>query len=325
MARSRNALLFLIFTILLGMVAFSIAEDLNVMDSLYFTVITMTTVGFGDIVPSTPAGRILAVIIAPMGLVAVFGIGISMVEEQLRHLYLTGGARSMEKRLARLRDHFIVCGYGRLGSNVASDLENMKQEVVVIDKDAEKTRQIKRPYIIPLVGDALRDDTLRTAGISRARGLIATFSEDTNNVYVVLEARDLRQDLEIVSTASNQDAARRLYLAGATRVVSPNLVGAEMLAKSAVNPAVLQLMSRLTDPKGITGISQIVVSGGSKLDGVTLQALRQMGIEARVILIRNGDNTEFFPKEDSRIEKGSVIVVACNAEDLEVVEKAATG
>jgi len=323
--RLRGVIAFLAAVLAGGTISFVLAEGLSPLDALYFTVVTVTTVGFGDIAPTTALGKVLTLVLAPAGLVAVFGLGLSLIEDQVRSLILTGGVRPMERKLAAISGHFIVCGYGRLGSNVVKELRSMKKEVVVVDRDEHALRGVEDPGIIPVVGEALTEEVLQKAGIGRARALVTTFRDDTSNVYVVLEAREITQDIEIVSAASSREAARRLYLAGATRVVSPDLVGAEMLAKSAVNPAVLQLMSRLTDPRGLVeNLSQVVISEGSRLAGVTLDRLRSMGVSAKIVMIRDGDSVEFLPTGSSMIRGGSVLVAACPADQLEKLEELAS-
>ncbi len=196
--------------------------------------------------------------------------------------------------------------------------------VVVVDKDGQKLRELPDDFLY-VVGDALEDEILVRAGIHRARSLLSTFSDDTLNVYLVLEARDIRPDIDVVSTASGRESSRRLYLAGATRVVSPQVMGAEVLAKSAYNPSVYQLMSDMisgTTP-GET-ITQVLVGAGSPLAGSTLGKFKELKVRARVMLIRTGTSTTLSPAENTRLEPGAVLVVIGERSELEKLEQLAS-
>ncbi|MEW6243949.1 MAG: potassium channel protein [Bacillota bacterium] len=322
-SRVRRYVLLLVAVYAVAVTGYMLVEGLSLLDSLYFTVATMTTLGYGDIVPRSVAGRLLTIVLAPAGLVVVFGIGMSMVGDFFRLMYM-GVFETPTRRLHRVQNHFVVCGYGKVGSPLAAHLKKMGQQVVVIEMNEERAKCVVEDGHMVVVGDALKDSTLKRAGIDKARALITTFSEDTDNVYLILEALDLRKDLEVISTATNRVAARRLYLAGAKRVVSPNLVGAEMLAKSAVNPSVMQLMSELTDASEVEEkINQVPVADGSALVGKTLRDLSSLGLSVKVVLIKKGGYMRVSPGGDHQIEAGSVLVVAGTGPEIEKIERLA--
>ncbi|MEW6524094.1 MAG: NAD-binding protein [Bacillota bacterium] len=281
----------------------------------------MTTVGFGDIAPITAVGKIVTLVVAPAGLIAVFGLGLSVAEEHIGNL-LVGERRRMEREIASMKDHYIVCGHGTLGALVVAELRRFKQKVVVIESDAGRVESLTVPHV---VGNALEAAVLKRAGLERARAVLATFREDADNMYLILEVRGAAPGAEILTVASSREAARRMYLAGAKRVISPNLVGAELLAKSAVNPGVMQLVSDFTDQARVEQeITQVPVAEGSPLAGRRLRDLPALGLRVKVALIRSGERLEVAPAGDSLIPAGSVLVVAGNAADLAEAERLAT-
>lgn len=312
--------------VLLSAAGYSWLEGMSFFEALYLTVVTVTTVGYGDIAPETPGGRVLTLFLVPLGLVLVFGLGLSVFQEQLMDLVLRGGAGRLERTISNLRGHYIVCGYGRLGRGCAAALRRLGGTVVVVERDRQKVREAADKGMYFLVGDALEEEVLRRAGIERARAVISTFSDDTLNVYLTLEARDIRRDIEVISAAGGREASRRLYLAGATRVISPFSLGAELLAKSAVNPSILQMMSDVisTTTPG-ESISQLPVAEGSPLVGKELRELPAMGVQVRVMLVRQGGTTHLSPLGSFRIESGAVLAVVGESEELQKLERLAAG
>ncbi len=303
-----------------GTLGFAYLEDMSFFEAFYLLVISVTTVGYGDVHPVTEGGRVLALAIVPVGLLLVFGLGVSYVTDRLDDLVLRGGVGRLERKIGQLKNHFIVCGCGRLGREIATNLEKMGCPVVIIDRDRE--RLVEAGADLYLVGDALREEVLERAGIHRARAILTTFSQDTLNVYLVLEAREVAPEIEVISTASDREATRRLYLAGASRVVSPQLLGADILAKSAHSPSVYQLMTDIvsgTTPED--NIGQILINPGSPLEGRRLRDFAKMDVDVRVMLIRSDDSTQLSPDGGAELKAGSVLVVLGKREDLEKLDQ----
>lgn len=217
---------------LLAVGLFMLLEKLSLLDAVYFTVVTLMTIGYGDIRPLTPAGKLVVVLLMPLALVLASGLGAWLLQIRLEEV-MKGAWRRMEQRLRNLSGHVIVCGYGRLGSVVVDNLVEQGEAVVVIDTDETKVRRLIDAGVPAVLGSALEEKVLRKAGLERARSVVSTFWDDTDNVYVVLSVRDQRSDIEVISAATTREAIRHLTLAGATKVISPTLVAGEMLARSA--------------------------------------------------------------------------------------------
>lgn len=244
--RLRTYLILLGTLYVLAVGLFMLLEKLSLLDAVYFTVVTLMTIGYGDIRPATPAGKLVVVLLMPLALVLVSGLGAWLLQARLEDI-LKGAWRRMEQRLRTMSGHVIVCGYGRLGSVVVDKLVEQGEPVVVIDTDEAKVKRLVEAGVPAVLGSALEEDVLRRAGLERARSVVSTFWDDTDNVYVVLSVRDRRSDIEVISAATTREAIRHLTLAGATKVISPTLVAGEMLAHSA---RVAVSAGRPAGPKG---------------------------------------------------------------------------
>ncbi len=233
--RARAYLALLAGVVLLASLLFHLAEGVPLGEALYFIVATVTTVGYGDVVPHTPAGRVVAGGAAVVGLVLIFGIGMGIVEEKVAQV-TTGRWSLVRRRATEMSGHLIVCGYGRLGAVVVEQLRGEGvRDVVVIERDEEKAQRLVDHGVVAIPGDALEEEVLREAGLERARALVATFSDDAANVYLTLEALGVRPELRVIAAASTREAERALYRAGAASVISPTLVAGGMLARHALD------------------------------------------------------------------------------------------
>jgi voltage-gated potassium channel len=308
-----------------AVILFMAFEGMGFGDALYLTVTTVTTLGYGDVSPTTPGGRGTAMALATSGLLLVFGVGVEVVKESFAQT-ISGRDRRMERLLAEIRGHHIVCGFGRLGERIAEQFMRLGQQVVIVERDAAAAAHAAEHGHPVVHGDALEHDSLVRAGIARARTVVASFSNDADNVYLTLECRELRRDIEVICTASGREAARRMYLAGATRVVSPQTVAAEMVAKSAVNPAVIQLMSEVTDATAMSeNLTQIVVAPSSELVGKTLAQLPRLGVNVKVVASKHGGSLTIPQAGDFSIRAGALLVVARPVDQLQKLERLSRG
>lgn len=223
----------------IGVAGYMLIEGWDFVSSLYMVVITLSTVGFLEVHQLSDYGRIFTTILIIGGVGSFLYIAAAfaqvLVEGRLQILW---GRRRMQKQISRLRDHFIVCGYGRIGSIVAQEIIGEGHGVVVIEQDPKLIEIMEQDGVLCLEGDATSDETLLAAGLTNARSLISALTSEASNVYVTLTARQLNPDVNIVARAGNKSHISRLELAGADRVVLPHFIGGLRMAQSVLRPEV---------------------------------------------------------------------------------------
>src|SRR5213083_159526 len=270
--RLRYALMALGGALLFGTVGFHLIEGWSLADSLYLTVQTLTTVGYGDLTPRNGTGRLFAVVVMLMGVGGV-ALAISTIVQSVvqSELVATFGQRRRSRRMSKLYDHFIICGSGRVGSHLVRDLVRTEQPFVVIENNQQRAAEFSQRGINVLVGDATLEESLREAGVERARGLAACLPNDADNVYVVLTARDLNPRLHIVARAAEEQAEAKLIRAGANRVVAPTIIGGHRMAVALTKPAVDDFIDSITANKLGLVFEQLEVDAASTLVGCKLR------------------------------------------------------
>ena len=257
----------LLLVVTMGIVGYIIIADLSAFDALYQTVITVTTIGFEEVEPLDDSARAftiaLAVVGVTVGLYLLTGVGRIVVEGEL---VSDVGAWHMNRNIRALQDHTIVCGAGRVGWEIAVELERRGKPFVVIDPDPAKAERIKAGGWLVIEGDASDNDVLQTAGVARARALVAATASDAENTFITLTAKGVRPDLYIVARANDADSEPKQRQAGADRVVSPMQIAGRRLALAALHPAVGELAESLFGD-GAQMLAEIAVRVGSPLDG----------------------------------------------------------
>jgi voltage-gated potassium channel len=281
------------------------------LDALYMTVITLTTVGFREVQPLTEAGRVWTMILALTGVGLIFG-SVGIVAEYLVVEATSGRreAKRMANAVDKLRDHYILCGFGRVGLTVARELVHAGRKVVVIDILPESLARARREGFLEVEGDATEEATLRAAGIERARGLVTTIDSDAHNVYVILSARAINPKLFVVARANTADSEGRLMQAGADRVVSPYTMAGHRLAELATRPRVVDFIdAALSHGELAFSMEEVEVGPGNATDGVTVGALRDSGVF--VLAIVQGERSyEANPPADRILTVGETLVVS---------------
>ena len=310
------ASLMLASLLVMGSVGYHLLEGWTLMEGLYMTFITLTTIGFGEIHELSNLGRVFTIIIG------LTGIGtVAFVAGRAAQLLLASEAlrqRHMLRKIRTMKNHYILCGYGRIGRRVAEDLQHAGQDFVVIDHDEERIEALQDAEIPCVLGDAEDDDVLQEAGIERAAGLIITLPEDSTNVFVTLVARELNPDLLILARTSDEKNRRKLFQAGASKVVAPSDVGADRMAQVILRPNVDRFMEQVlkTSALGLQ-MEEVHVEEGAPLAGKTLAAshFRQQ-FDAIVIAVIKNDTAEmtFNPSPHDRIEAGDVLIVLGSSE-----------
>ena len=251
-----------------------VLEHLPVLDALYLTVTTVSTVGYGDVVAKTDGGRLFTIALILFGVGSAFYVFTSVfqvvLEGKLRDVL---GRRGMQRRIENLSGHIIVCGAGRVGNVVMERLLQDKEPFVVIDQDATILQSLVDRGILAIQGDATLDSVLLQAGVRKARGIITTISHDAENVYVTLTARSLNPDpsFSIVARANRSEAIEKLKRSGATNVISPEIMGGRQMATAMTKPAIVDLMDNVFYNEELhLDIAEIRVAPTSSLVGTSL-------------------------------------------------------
>lgn len=308
-----SALVLLASLSLVGVAGYMLISGMGFVDALYMTVITLSTVGFGETLPLDASGRVftISLIVCGLGVVAYAASQVvrELVEGEIRHAL---GRRKVQKQIAHMKGHIIVCGFGRMGAIVCKELAAKPALFVVVENDHETVLHIEETGYLCVEGDATEDAILVEAGIERAAGLVTALSKDAENLYVVLTARELNAKLVIVARAEDGGSERKLMRAGATRVVSPYVIGGYRMAHALLRPAVLDVIDLATHDSDIElQIEEVTVVSGGFGEGETLQ---ESGIRDRfgiiVIAIKKASGEMIFnPDAKTRIEAGDKLVV----------------
>jgi len=327
-ARTRLGLAAVGVAIATGTIVFHLLEGWSIVDSLYATAQTLTTVGFGDIVPHTVYGRVFATVFMLAGVGIVLYALTSTVQTIVQsEMLLTFGQLRHSLKMRQLRDHFIICGAGRVGSHLIRGLKNTDDPFIVIERDRQNVEELMDQGIPVLVRDATLEESLREAGVEHARGLAACLPDDADNVYVVLTARDLNPDLHIVARAAEEQAESKLIRAGANRVVAPTIIGGHRMAMALIKPAVGDFLDSVTANDLELGFEQQEVEAGSQLVGRKLrETVIRSELNIVVVSIRRSDGKLIFnPSGETQIENGDLLVAIGGAESLRKLNALARG
>jgi voltage-gated potassium channel len=286
-------------------------------DAAYMTVITLTTVGFREVRELDDLGRAWTMLVALSGIGIIFGT-IGIIAEFLVGEQLSGRRerRQVNEQLRQLRDHFVLCGFGRVGAMAARELRHAGQPVVVLDLLPESLEQAAQEGLLTVAGDATEDAVLRQAGVERARGLIITTDSDAENVYVTLSARALNPRLFIVARANAAGAEAKLSQAGADRVVSPYTMAGRRVAELATRPRVADFLdAALSHGELAFTLEEVVVGAGGPLEGRTVGELRDRGVYVLAI-VRGRDDYEPHPADGRRLAADESLILSGATETL---------
>ncbi len=296
----------------------------SVLDAVYQTVTTITTVGFREVRPLTIAGKVFTIALIVVGVgTALYAFSVvleALVEGHLRQLL---GRRRMERDIARMSGHAIVCGWGRVGRAVGGYLAGRGAQVVVVDNDPERVAAIPYPS---LTGDVTDDDVLRRAGVMRARALITAINTDAENVFVTLSARALRRDLVIIARARTEASEPKLLRAGATRVVNPQRIGGQRIAAAALQPNVVEFLDVVMHDGSLEfRLEEVAVRAGSRLAGSTLRETDLVETTGALVLAMRGSDGKFLtnPPSHTRIEADDVLIAIGTTQQLSALLAAA--
>jgi voltage-gated potassium channel len=320
------AIALLVSVVVFGTIGYSLIEGWSVWRAFYVTVLGISTV---DLPPLSFAGQIFTVFLL------VSGVGATLYTFTLLATVVVEGGlpkRLQRRREARMletiRDHYIICGYGRIGSIVAEQFRRQRVPHVVVERDPERVQLAMEHGGLGVEADASREDVLKRVGIDRARGLVAVVGTDAENVYTVLSARVMRPDLFIISRAETEDATQKLKRAGADRVISPYQIGGVQIAQTALRPAVVDFVELATSADNIElAMEEITIAPRSRFANQSIvdANLRQRFGVIVVGIQRQDRRMEFNPEPDTRIESGDKLVVLGRPESLKRLEADAAG
>jgi len=318
------AALAIALALIIGTVGFVVIESYPVFDAFYMSLITIFTVGYSEVHPLSNPGRVFNSFLIFFGaltlLLAAGAMTQTIIELELNQFF---GKRRIKNMVDNLKDHFIVCGYGRVGRGAAEELKNAGANFVIIDSDEERVERAMHTGMLAVLADCTRDEALRDCGIDRAKGLIATLGTDADNLFLILSARTLNPSLFLSARVGEDEAASKMKRAGADQVFAPYSSTGARMAQALLKPHVSQFLDFTTRNSGLNvGIEQVEVLPGSEVDGKTLEQVRlsrETGIIVLAIRHKEG-RMEFNPAGDSRIEGGDFLIVMGEPESLPRLE-----
>ena len=323
----RRGIILLASVITAGCIGYMQLEGWSFSEAIYMTVITISTVGFGEVHPLTNAGRIFTIglIAGGVGAAALFITAFAqyVMEGRLRSVM---GRRQMKTRIAKLKDHFILCGYGRVGEDIARTFSEEGVPFVVIDSRPDNIAMAQAEGYLHLLGDATSDRILTEAGIERARGLVAAVGDDADNTFITLSARGIRPDLFIEARASSAEVETKLKRAGADRVVSPNSIGARRMALLAIRPTVVEFIDTVSFRRGRElQLENVAVTGNSPLVGQTAETISQKSKANILAISKKTGKLLVSPGGEETIESGDRLIIMGKKEQLTTLEKLCQG
>ncbi|HSS60818.1 MAG TPA: potassium channel protein [Candidatus Limnocylindrales bacterium] len=317
--RFRLAGVLLGIVIAVGVSGYMLINGWSLLDSFYMVIITISTVGYTEVHPQGWPGRLFTsgLIVVGVGTMLYgFGVFAETLAENAFGRYRR--ERQLQKDLDQLRDHFIICGYGRIGTQVVAEFEEHQVPYVVIDQTGEALERIRAEGRLHIEGDASKEEILKQAGIERAKGLVSAVDSDERAVYIVLAARAFNPKLYIVARAGRPDSIRRLELAGATRTISPYVMAGHRMAELAIRPAMVDLLDTLHHGEAGIGVQEMVVTLDSKAIG---KSLEEAGLVARdaakVLAVRKPDGTvNVNPPASARLDEDDLVIALGTEEQL---------
>jgi voltage-gated potassium channel len=321
-----GGLLAMILTV--GTIGFMIIEHYPWFDAFYMTLTTITTVGYAEIHGLSHAGRVFNSFLIFFGVTTMFlAIGAmtqTIIDFELQDVY---GKRRKKRMIEQLHDHYIICGFGRVGRNASQEFLRARVPFLVIDRSEDRVEKAMEQGILAAVADATRDDSLRHAGVTRAKGLIAALPTDAENLFVILSARAFNPHLTVVTRASEEEAEEKLRRAGADIVFTPYAITGRQLAHSLLRPHVVEFMDfgRSNIGRSVT-MEQVCVADGAELTRKTFGELTELRRSGVIVLAirKKGGETIFNPPPEFEISAGDHLIVMGERPNLQRLEQILT-
>lgn len=313
----------------LGTLGYHWIEGWSLFDALYMTVITLTTVGFREVHELSRAGQVFTIFVSLGGVFTLFYFATTVIGAIVSGQVVEFlESRRMERNLADLKDHLIVCGFGRMGRLVCQEFSAQNLPFVVVDRQEEVFERFETPWGIAVHGDAASDEILQRVGIRRARALVSVVASDADNLYITMSARLLNDGLFIVARAEDERSEQKLLRAGANRVVSPYLIGGNRVAQAVLRPTVVDFLELATRTEHLElNIEETRLTAGSGLIGATIEA-SQLRREHGLIVVaikKTSGKMIFNPPPDMVLEVGDILIMLGGRTALDHVAGLASG
>ncbi len=313
------SLLAVVTVILAGTIGFSLMLGLSPLDAFYFTIVTISTVGYGEIYPTTAESKVFASFIIIVGLGSITVFLETAVEDVLRKSIKEAIGEPEVERPSE--NHYVICGYGDLGEVVIEELARLGGKFIVIDRNEEAIKELLKKGVPAMQGDACKEETLIEAGIRNAKGIAAIFDDDMKNIFVLITAKSINPKLHAVARANHMETVDKMYKIGVDLVISPEVEGGRMIAKALVKPDILKVIDRMVLTKDVD-VVQFYVGHESKLEGKTIKSARieeETGVKVAAITKRG--EVEVMPDSDVLLEEGDVLLLIGNKEKLREFHK----
>jgi len=321
-----KAFVLLLFVVIIGVFGYMYFSDDTFINALYMTVITITTVGFGEIHPLSENEKLFTIFLILMSII-ILGYAATILTE-----YIASGEllerikfKKVQKKIEKLNKHVIVCGYGRNGKQAVTKLKQFKMPLVIIENNDERIEEIEEDKLLYIKGDATKDEVLEKAGLVKAKSLITALPSDANNLYVVLSARQLNKKMTIVSRASDDSSDSKLRIAGANNVIMPDKLGGDHMASLLVTPDIVEFVDKLAiDSENATHLEEIVVEELPK--EFLLKSIRDLDLRKKtgctVIGFKTPDNDYVInPEPSTTLISNSKLIVLGSSEQIRNLNK----
>ena len=314
-----------IVLILVGISGYMIIEGWGLFDAIYMTIITLSSVGYGEVHETGLGGRIFTIILIIIGVfILAYIVGLVaeiFLEGEIRSIL---GRKKLDRKIQSLKDHYIICGYGRIGRTICNVLTQRSIPLIVIEKEEQARQELEQDKILYIDRDATHEESLIDAGVRRAKGLVSVVSSDPENVYITLTARGLNPELFILSRAEYSATKAKLLQAGANKVVLPYSIGARRMAQAIIRPAVSDFIELAMHESSFElAIEEIVVGNNSPFANLTLiESKIRKELDIIVIGIKKKDDrTLFNPSSQTTIHPGDLLIAMGSYENLERLRK----
>lgn len=301
----------LVAIVIIGTIGYEVIEGWAFLDSIYMTITTITTVGFREVHPLSDTGRIFSIVLIIFGVGGALYVLTSIMGYILEGQFgITVGRRRMKNKIARLKEHFILCGYGRVGQAIAQAFSGEGAPFVIIANNEEHIAKAEKEGYLCILGDATSDEVLKEAGIEQAHGLVSAVGSDTDNTFITLSAREMHPELFIEARSSSPESEGKLRRAGADRVISPHAIGGRRMAMLALRPAVVDFIDTVAYGRGRQlELENVDVADDSSLVGRTMEQARSKdGITVLAMRKKSGKLLANPPGEEI-IEDGDRLIV----------------